>query len=94
MLDITSDLSATGSVPSSGGGLADIAFLVRTGSPPVGGPNAFVQLVEATFWIERVHSDHQHGDFNQLQYSQRVLLNFNGLSWRHITVATLTEGPS
>ena len=28
-------------------------------------------------------------DFFQLQYTQRVLLNFNGLSWPHITVATL-----
>ena len=28
-------------------------------------------------------------NFLQLQYSQLVLLNFNGLSWPHITVATL-----
>jgi hypothetical protein len=26
---------------------------------------------------------------NQLQYSQTRLLNFNGLSWPHITVGTL-----
>jgi hypothetical protein len=25
----------------------------------------------------------------QLQYSQIVLLNFNGLSWPHVTVGTL-----
>jgi hypothetical protein len=25
----------------------------------------------------------------QLQYTQRVLLNFNGLSWPHVSVATL-----
>jgi hypothetical protein len=27
--------------------------------------------------------------FRQLQYSQIVLLNFKGLSWPHITVASL-----
>ena len=30
--------------------------------------------------------------FTQIQYSQVVLLNFNGLSWPHVSVATL--GPS
>ena len=25
----------------------------------------------------------------QIQYSQQVLLNFNGLSWPHVSVATL-----
>jgi len=33
--------------------------------------------------------DQQGKEFDQLQYTQRVLLNFNGLSWPHITVATL-----
>ena len=28
-------------------------------------------------------------DFHQLQYTQTVLLNFDGLSWPHITVANL-----
>jgi hypothetical protein len=27
----------------------------------------------------------------QLQYAQTVLLNFNGLSWPHITIATLCK---
>ena len=30
----------------------------------------------------------------QIQYSQKVLLNFNGLSWPHVSVATLVpEAP-
>jgi hypothetical protein len=29
--------------------------------------------------------------WTQLQYSQNVTLNFNGLSWPHISVATLGE---
>ena len=32
--------------------------------------------------------------YTQLQYSQRVILNFNGLSWPHVSVATLVpQGP-
>jgi hypothetical protein len=62
------------------------------GVPPAGGPNAVAALAEATFWIERVRGEYGNPDFNQLQYTQRVLLNFNRLSWPHITVATLREG--
>lgn len=29
--------------------------------------------------------------WTQVQYSQLVLLNFNGLSWPHVSVATLAE---
>jgi hypothetical protein len=87
VLVITSDTSAPNSVPQSGGGADNIAFL--TGSRiPAGAPNARVSRVTATFWIERVRD--QNGDeFDQLQYAQRVLLDFNELSWPHITVATL-----
>jgi hypothetical protein len=32
--------------------------------------------------------------YTQLQYTQRVILNFNGLSWPHVSVATLVPaGP-
>jgi hypothetical protein len=86
VLTITSDTSAPNSVPQSGGGSDNIAFL--NGSRiPTGEPNAKVSRVTATFWIERVR---EGGDeFDQLQYTQRVLLDFGGLSWPHITVATL-----
>jgi len=78
--------SAT-STPVFGGGLANTAFL--EGSPNEG-PNAQAALVTATFWIETVEGPVADGpDFHQLQYTQRVLLNFNTLSWPHITVATL-----
>jgi nucleoid-associated protein YgaU len=30
-------------------------------------------------------------ELDQLQYTQRVLLNFNGLSWPHVTVATMVS---
>ena len=70
--------------PDTGGGTDDIAFLDGTAS----GPNAFVDRVTTTFWIERVRDATGH-EFDQLQYTQRVLLNFNGLSWPHVSVATL-----
>ncbi len=82
-LDISSDTST----PVFGGGLANTAFLQGS---PTEGPNAQAALVTATFWIETVTGPVVGGpDFHQLQYTQRVLLNFNGLSWPHITVATL-----
>jgi hypothetical protein len=42
--------------------------------------------VDATFWIQTLADSSL-----QLQYTQRVLLNFNGLSWPHVTVATLKK---
>jgi hypothetical protein len=83
VLDVSSDVST----PVFGGGLANTAFL--QGSPNEG-PNAQAALVRATFWIETVEGPVADGpDFHQLQYTQTVLLNFNTLSWPHITVATL-----
>lgn len=70
--------------PDVGGGLANIAFLEGKGNPPSGGPNAVTKDVTTTFWIEELDD----GTL-QLQYTQRVLLNFNKLSWPHVTVGTL-----
>jgi hypothetical protein len=91
VIALTSDLSAPKAPPNAppdapdvGGGTDNIAFL--TGK--TGGPNAVATRVTATFWIERV-KDAQGNQFDQLQYTQRVLLNFNQLNWPHITVATL-----
>jgi hypothetical protein len=78
-------ISTDASAPVLGGGTANTAFL--QGAPSTG-PNAQAAEVTATFWIERIEGD---PDFFQLQYTQRVLLNFAGLSWPHITVATLRK---
>src|SRR6266536_1828776 len=59
--------------PDVGGGLANIAFLEGKGNPPSGGPNAVSNKVTTIFWIEELDD----GSL-QLQYTQRVLLNFNG----------------
>jgi hypothetical protein len=71
--------------PATGGGNANIAFLQGAG----GGPNAQSARVDAIFWIEEFML---HGKRHlQLQYTQRVLLNFNGLSWPHVSVANLIK---
>jgi len=71
--------------PTSGGGTSNIAFLQGSGAP-----NAQAVQMDATFWIETFQAP--DGQFkHQLQYSQRVLLNFNGLSWPHVSVATLVQ---
>jgi hypothetical protein len=71
---------------TAGGGIANIGFLsggVSTGF------NANVLATTAIFWIETV-TNPDGTTFLQLQYTQRVLLVFNGLVWPHISVATLT----
>jgi hypothetical protein len=65
-----------------GGGTANTAFLHGAAD----GPNADAVRVSATFWLETLQGNPGP---TQLQYSQIVLLNFNGLSWPHVTVATL-----
>jgi len=87
VLRLTADTSPAGSIPDVGGGTANIAFLTG-GNPPTGGPNANAPVVTTTFWIEQVRDEHG-AQFAQMQYTQRVLLNFGGRSWPHITVATL-----
>jgi hypothetical protein len=65
--------------PVAGGGTANTAFL---------GPNADSVSVNATFWLEKIQGESVP---SQLQYSQIVLLNFDGMSWPHVTVGTLRK---
>ena len=53
------------------------------------GRNAAMAGFSAIFWIETVEG--ADGDYLQLQYTQTVLLNFNGLSWPHVSAATLLK---
>lgn len=63
------------------GGIVNIPFVST---------NADAVSLNATFWIEFVKD--QSGEiFLQLQYTQTVILNFLGISWPHISVATLTK---
>jgi hypothetical protein len=77
---------STTDTPVPGGGTANTAFL-KGGAD---GPNAVAVSVNAAFWLETLQGETAP---SQLQYAQTVLLNFNGLSWPHITVGTLRKTP-
>jgi hypothetical protein len=76
----------------------DISTVTTAGSPQGGGvlnipfvtTNANVTQFKAIFWIETVLQ--QDGtSFMQLQYTQTLILNFLGINWPHISVATLVK---
>jgi len=73
---------STNDPPVPGGGTQNTAFL-KGGTQ---GANARAARATATFWLETLEGQTIP---TQLQYSQTVLLNFAGLSWPHVTVATL-----
>jgi hypothetical protein len=82
------DISTTHE-PVAGGGTANTAFLEAAAAPP--GGNAKAVEVKATFWIETIAGAYGEPDQLQLQYTQLVQLDFNGLRWPHVTVATLQK---
>jgi hypothetical protein len=73
----------------AGGGTANTAFLATSGNPPGGNANA--TRAEATFWIETIAGTGGQPDKHQLQYTQLVMLDFNGIHWPHVTVGTLVK---
>jgi hypothetical protein len=82
-------VSTTANVIQGGGGTANTAFLATSSNPP--GGNAKATEVEAIFWIETIAGTGGNPDKMQLQYTQRVQLDFNGIHWPHVTVATLQK---
>ncbi|MGO9790883.1 MAG: heme-binding protein [Solirubrobacteraceae bacterium] len=72
-----------------GGGTANTAFLAAGSNPP--GGNAKAVEVDATFWIETIAGTGGKPDTLQLQYTQLVQLDFNGIRWPHVTVGTLRK---
>jgi len=82
-------VSTTNNPIKGGGGTANTAFLEAASSPP--GGNAKAVEVDATFWIETIAGTGGKPDTHQLQYSQLVQLDFNGIRWPHVTVATLVK---
>lgn len=73
-------LISTDSVQS--GGLVNMPFIVS---------NADATKLDAVFWIETVQNSPGSPPFLQLQYTQTVILNFLGIDWPHISVATLIK---
>jgi hypothetical protein len=80
-------VSTTGTPIKGGGGIANTAFLAAGSNPP--GGNAKATQVDATFWIETIAGKGGQPDVHQLQYTQLVQLDFNGIRWPHVTVSTL-----
>ena len=66
---------------TTSGGIVNIPFVVS---------NATATKLDAIFWIETVHQP-DGSQFMQLQYTQTVILNFLGIDWPHISVATLVK---
>jgi hypothetical protein len=65
------------------GGIVNIPFLVQ---------NANATRLDAIFWIEKVSNPAGGAEpFIQLQYVQRVILDFLNIHWPHISVATLVK---
>ncbi len=69
------------SKPNTDGGIVNIPFVTT---------NANANSFSAIFWIETVENA-DGTQFMQLQYTQTVILDFIGLKWPHITVATLVK---
>lgn len=64
-------------------GIVNIPFVVK---------NANASQMDAIFWIEKVtNPTFPTRSFLQLQYVQRVILDFAGLHWPHVSVATLIK---
>jgi hypothetical protein len=82
-------VSTTHSIIRGGGGTANTAFLSAAHTPGAGNANA--SHTEATFWIETIAGTGGNPDTHQLQYTQLVMLDFNGIHWPHVTVGTLRK---
>jgi hypothetical protein len=74
-------ISTTTDVGGATGGIQNIPFVVK---------NANATALSAIFWIEKVQID-DGSTFLQLQYTQQVTLDFLGINWPHIQVATLVK---
>ena len=73
------------STVSESGGVVNIPFVVK---------NANASQMDAIFRIEKVSRpsyDDRPTTFLQLQYVQRVILDFDDLHWPHVSVATLVK---
>lgn len=74
-------LQVAAQLGSASNGITNIPFLTA---------NAKVTRFTAIFWIETVLRADGRA-FMQLQYTQTVILNFLGIDWPHISVATLVK---
>jgi hypothetical protein len=86
VVNISAPAEGSVPVPAPGGGtvnssIVNIPFVVQ---------NANAVTLDAIFWIETVQQP-DGSTFLQLQYTQTINLQFLGINWPHITVATLVK---
>jgi hypothetical protein len=81
-IDSSVEIRLTSEKPDGSDSVLNIPFVVR---------NANVVRLEAIYWIETVRHPNGRGQFLQLQYVQRVILDFLSVRWPHISVATLVK---
>jgi hypothetical protein len=81
VLIISTAAPANGSAGQVGGGIVNTPFDIANANPT---------RLDASFWIETVKQA-DGTTFQQLQYTQTVILNFLGVNWPHICVATLIK---
>ena len=83
---ITVGPTASSGTQAAIGGISNIPFVQQ---------NANASRLDAIFWIETIQqTDPVSGvvsELKQLQYTQTVMLQFNGINWPHISVATLVK---
>jgi hypothetical protein len=86
VVNILAPAGGTVAIPAPGGGtinsgIVNLPFVVQ---------NANAVTLDAIFWIETVEQA-DGSTFLQLQYTQTVNLQFLGVNWPHIGVATLVK---
>ena len=82
VIAISTKLPPLADAPSQPGGIVNIPFVVK---------NANTVQMDAIFWIETVHHKDFGKPYYQLQYVQRVILDFDDIHWPHVSVATLIK---
>jgi hypothetical protein len=78
---IVSTIAIKISTEAPAGGILNIPFVTK---------NANAVRMDAIFWLEMVQLSNGH-HFMQMQYLQRVILDFIGIHWPHFSVATLVR---
>ena len=83
VISITTSFNTPLTTSPPGQGIVNIPFITR---------NANTTQLDAIFWIEKVaHPKIRNRTYLQLQYVQRVILDFAGIHWPHVSVATLIK---
>lgn len=82
-------ISTTNSIIKGGGGTANTAFLAS--SHILSAATLRPRMSRPPSGSRRCAGTGGNPDIHQLQYTQFVMLDFNGIHWPHVTVGTLRK---